>query len=909
MDKLFPPVIEATIPAFYNDTEKGIVITIPFSMNRGISKTQVGGFALKAKTVQSSSYLFTLETDDITTFEMEDSSWVSFTLGEEQAKHLKVGQFYKFQIAYISGSGIDKTVGYYSTIGVGKYTTKPDIYISSGTSSETNSLEIGLINMHTYDYTGHYNQYKKDTSERVYSYQFDVYDSNNKLIMSTGEKLHNSSNDIEIYESYDSFSLARDLEIDKSFYIQYTVTTINGLRVSTPKYRLMQKTSIDPEMEAYMKATVNYDNGYIDIDLVGTKNQYGLETPVTGAFLITRASEDDGFTTWNEISRFKLQAQNPSRWLWRDYTIEQGKRYRYAIQQYNDMGLYSNKVESKEVSVDFEDAFLYDGKRQLRIRYNPKVSSLKVNTQEAKVSTIGAKHPFIFRNGKIYTREFPISGLISYYMDEDKLFMTEEEFEIEEKTINLTSDNLLKERIFKTKVLEWLTDGNPKLFRSPTEGNFIVRLMNTSITPHDQLGRMLHTFSTTASEIADFNYDELNKYGFINVDDPEVPYMRWMTVNFAEPQSNGTVVYKEGQVNRHPAVTVRLDNFLPGDTIEFRTFKHPDNVYEEISIGVTGSYYIDIGVEITEIRVPEGKKYSGSMTYSYYSIQQNAFNKIANVNIVEVPTQQYIGTNDIIRSIEFVQMEDGTYQRNPKNDIIEFYNIHAYKRPVERIVVGRDGKYYFDKECTMPLSANPDRHILYAVGKWEEKLYDPDYKPSNGMYEDYPGGYYSPLHEKWVWTLDHYYDFNADVKIDIKDYDPCIYVNGNQISVEDVIEYQVGRMGDIESFTVGNGAWCYCSYQTRVIDYLIEDDASWDVYPEKERYNTSVKNLQNFQKEREIVEDQILNGEIADLTPEEYDNWAKQEEQYRFYITSSYTKFLRTLIIEREKEKVADGLL
>jgi hypothetical protein len=42
------------------------------------------------------------------------------------------------------------------------------------------------------------------------------------------------------------------------------------------------------------------------------------------------------------------------------------------------------------------------------------------------------------------------------------------------------------------------------------------------------------------------------------------------------------------------------------------------------------------------------------MTYSYYSIQQNAFNKIANVNIVEVPTAQFIGSNDIIQSIEFV---------------------------------------------------------------------------------------------------------------------------------------------------------------------------------------------------------------------------------------------------------------
>ena len=909
MDKLFPPVIEATIPAFYNDTEKGIVITIPFSMNRGISKTQVGGFALKAKTVQSSSYLFTLETYDTTAFEMEDSPWVSFTLSEAEAKYLKAGQFYKFQIAYISGSGTSKTIGYYSTVGVGKYTTKPEIYISSGSTTNKEGLLVGAVNMHSYDYTGHYSQYKKDISERVYSYQFDVYDSNGKLILSSEDKLHNSSNDIEIYESYDSFTLSRDLEIDKSFYIQYTVTTINGLKVSTPKYRLMQKTSINPEIEAVMKATPNEENGYVDIDLVGTKNQYDLETPITGAFLITRASEDDDFTTWNEISRFKLQAQNPSRWLWRDYTVEHCKRYKYAIQQYNDAGLYSNKIESEEVCLDFEDAFLYDGKRQLRIRYNPKVSSFKISTQEAKVNTIGAKHPFIFRNGKIYTREFPISGLVSYQMDEDKLFLSEDEFELNETTIDLTGENLLKERIFKTKVLEWLTDGNPKLFRSPTEGNFIVRLLNTSMTPFDQLGRMLHSFTTTAYEIADCTYEELNKYGFISVDDPEVPYMRWMTVNFAESQSDGTVIFKTGQVNRHPAITVRFDNLLPDSLIYFRTPAHAADHYEEIRIGVTGSYYIDTGMEITEIRLPENAQYNGSMTYSYYSIQQNAFNKIANVNIVEVPTKQYIGDNDIIRDIEWVQMKDGSYQRNPKNDIIEFYNIHAYKRPIEKITVGNDGKYYFDKGCQYPLSDNPDPYILYAVGTWEEKFYDSNYNPSNGIYEEYPGGYYSPVHEKWVWTLQHYYDFHQNKIISVDDYDPCIYVNKNQINLEDIAEYQVGRMGTIESFTVGNGAWCYCSYQIRVIDYLIEDDLSWDVYPIKNEYKAMVKNLRDFQVEREIIEDEILQGIRDNLTEEEYRNLNIRDQMLRNNILSSQKLFLQALILEREKEKVADGLL
>ena len=116
-------------------------------------------------------------------------------------------------------------------------------------------------------------------------------------------------------------------------------------------------------------------------------------------------------------------------------------------------------------------------------------------------------------------------------------------------------------------------------------------------------------------------------------------------------------------------------------------------------------------------------------------------------------------------------------------------------------------------------------------------------------------------------------------------------------------------MSDISSFAIGNGAWCYCAYQMRVIDYLIEDDTSWNVYPKKEKYNSSVKNLETFQREREIVEDQIINGEIADLTSEEYDYWTKEEERYRLYITSSHIEFLRTLIIEKEKEKVADGLL
>jgi hypothetical protein len=75
--------------------------------------------------------------------------------------------------------------------------------------------------------------------------------------------------------------------------------------------------------------------------------------------------------------------------------------------------VYSNRILSNEIYADFEDAFLYDGQRQLCIRFNPKVSTYKRNIPEGKVDTIGSKYAFITRNGNVNYKEFALSGLIS----------------------------------------------------------------------------------------------------------------------------------------------------------------------------------------------------------------------------------------------------------------------------------------------------------------------------------------------------------------------------------------------------------------------------------------------------------------------------------------------------------------
>jgi hypothetical protein len=40
--------------------------------------------------------------------------------------------------------------------------------------------------------------------------------------------------------------------------------------------------------------------------------------------------------------------------------------------------------------------------------------------------------------------------------------------------------------------------------------------MNSSLSPNDTLGRMLHTFSTTACEIADYNFNNIKNLKLIS---------------------------------------------------------------------------------------------------------------------------------------------------------------------------------------------------------------------------------------------------------------------------------------------------------------------------------------------------------------------------------------------------------
>lgn len=902
--KLYPPRINGTLPAFWinydssNLIQLGADISIPFEMNQAVSSTQVKGMMLRLRTASSGSYLFS----PIFSTEIDkDYKKVKFHLSNNEVSKLNEGQFYKVQIAYCSSTNVDalnvednEMVGYFSTVGVIKCTSKPSIYI--------NNLSQENINLFANQFIGVYDISDcRDQTEKVYSYEFNVYDQDDNLYYTTKEQLHKSYYDTSMDLSFDTVLLNDFINDSINYNIEYRVTTINGLELSTPRYKLTSSGLIPPNDPIEIIPKVDDENGYTVINFKGSINEdksfYYLlkeeafkdiemdnipifsddpvlvdqtkelyqyfynkdmanKTPVDrikqgveatskkiefietktlyrqwkkniynqayyyytvrdredlnlvlvakkyyfsekflqrcfnediltneyketlaelnewpeeiqqgwdfldnavyyekiadchdlvqmlsytelkqsiyslndfgdnllakseyeslyyGAYILSRASSDDNYSTWYNISRFRLDDQTPSSFSIKDITIEHGKKYKYALTQYNLSGLQTSKTISEPYFAGFEDAYLYDGEKSLRIRYNPEVSSFKITVLEQKSDTLGGRFPFITRNGDSFYREFPIAGLLAEELDIDNSFCYKEKPDPHrhstgalqnkyDKNGNLiektdmpqdglrdwrmfSDENIALEREFKMNVLEWLNNGKPKLFKSPYEGNFIVRLLNNSLTPIKELGRMLHNFQSQAYEIAECTYENLVAYGFIKVGFPTDYVGLFRTYNFTDPENfnaNGDIEITFDD----SLVSFTIQDMMPGEIVYLK-FNDIEKV-EEIMIGITGSYTYTGDKTVKQVFIPQHqydkiyRKIIGTINCYYYGARITAFDAIMNMTLKTIPSQQFIGVDPrfyTLRSNTISTTANNAYLSVDNFNVLSDYNIRDY---------------------------------------------------------------------------------------------------------------------------------------------------------------------------------------------------------------------------------------
>ena len=381
-------------------------------------------------------------------------------------------------------------------------------------------------------------------TEYLKSYNIKLYQANNttNILLDSGDIYTNPHNPNEL-----NYEVSYDL-LDGVDYILALTYTTNNLFSQTINYTFtILEYGVD-ELNASINATVDKQNGRVRIDIIANDPTEKF----TGNLTIRRTSSQSNFHRWEDVNTVAYITGTELNYSWYDSTIQSGVWYKYCAQKRNAHGDRGPIIQiDNPIMCLLNDIFLTKKDCQLKIKFNPSLNEFKYNVTESQQTTIGSKFPYIKRNGANYFRTFPIGGLISSFIDttdwydphfykkdgeeeesfhndenEIKIFTSKEEIYGETQSLynnynqeqNIDEYNdYIYERKFREKVYDFLYKHDVKLFRSTTQGNILIKLMNIDFQPVESLGRMLYSFTATAIEVDEANIKNYQKYGIQKV--------------------------------------------------------------------------------------------------------------------------------------------------------------------------------------------------------------------------------------------------------------------------------------------------------------------------------------------------------------------------------------------------------
>lgn len=328
--------------------------------------------------------------------------------------------------------------------------------------------------------------------------------------------------------------------IGSGFSAQLYIATKNGYIIKNT-YKINVTSSSGENLGAEIYSVVpDEENGLMQI-IVNVTAETGISN---NKIILKRASSLNDFNTWDDLLVYDSNGTltKDTHFIFNDLSIQSGIWYKYAIQGENKTSKVRTAIvygTNPNIAI-FEHMFLVAEGQQLKIKYNPTVSTYKRNIQESQTTTLGAQFPFIRRNGSMDYYQISISGMISAISDEDEIkviYQNGKETDVENisrgrlfgskafiyggenqatlyETYNQSNNigkynDIIYEKMFRDKVIEFLYKDNVKLFKSTPEGNRLVKIMNVNLTPEAGLGRYIYSFSCDAIEIAEPSVDNL----------------------------------------------------------------------------------------------------------------------------------------------------------------------------------------------------------------------------------------------------------------------------------------------------------------------------------------------------------------------------------------------------------------
>lgn len=590
---MFPPEFNSEIvyPMFLDVKEQLLILRCNYTLPIGVSSLEsIDRIQYVIKNIPSNKLVLSENLERIQNTQLfekdgligevkltESQIELKIKISQDQySTYFNLGQYYKIQFSF---------GGYYSSPLTIQCIYQPDTKIVLNKNKIT-----GIIGMY---------------SQSLQSSYFVIKDQEGKIVEKSSELICKEANKLEIDDSNQleyynqSFVLTKELEFLYPYRIEWYYTLKEGYQDCVTSVLSLSSIIIPDRIPFKIETELDRDNALINMFL--RKENYNFQGKT---LVLYKANSLNNFQSWKKIGEIPGQALNnyspeSKILLLKDLNVDFGEKYQYAIEivetiQGEQEQIY--KFKSEIIQVWFDDSYLFDGEKQLKIAFNPKVSSFKSQIKETKLEPIGSKYPIFYKNQIVNYKEFNISGLLSYLQDDQEDFVQNSQKIFR---TNLSDENIYMEKVYKNKVHDWLINGKPKILKTPTEGIFNVKLSNVSLTPNDTLGRMLHTFQATAYEIE----AQTENFGIVfNKLDSDNLGNKIITVSLNQNNSDWKID-QENQLAEKIKEIVISNVVVEGDGLRLR-FIREGKVYNTLTVtsaGLHSANFLDEKVDTIKI--------------------------------------------------------------------------------------------------------------------------------------------------------------------------------------------------------------------------------------------------------------------------------------------------------------------
>ena len=538
---LYPPVVDTYMPAFLvgsSDIQKNTCrvyfsISLYNSLN-DIKNAQVtvANQNTNLSVLDKSKYPCEIMLTDIKTdlTRVSDDKYYIEIKTSDIEEGFQINQYYKVQIRFTAAGATDvsldtpQAIDSWLAANLSNFSEWSTVCLVRGISVPSLSVsgfdisaDTTLWSLNNVDVVGRLIYADPAETDTLKSYQIKLYDINNQLLSDSGVIYSNAYSNINEF----NYTFEYAFNEGESYYFTFEYETANMYTESNTYEFMVVQESADI-LNANLTAILDNINGCIALN-VKSKDD---DDSFVGNITIRRASSESNFTIWEDVHTESFEENSKLDYTWYDYTIKSGVYYKYIAQRRSSIGNRGIAIhaEGEPFMMLFDDMYLTGGDGQLNIRFDPSVSSFKRTVSESRTDTIGSKYPYIKRNGYVEYRQFPIGGTITHLMDPSHLITSKEEI-FRDSLDNYTEFNKDKnvriddfndwtyEREFREKVMDFLYANKVRLFRSATEGNILVKIMDINLTPNSTLGRRIYSFTATAYEVDAATIKNYDKYG------------------------------------------------------------------------------------------------------------------------------------------------------------------------------------------------------------------------------------------------------------------------------------------------------------------------------------------------------------------------------------------------------------